>query len=79
MVASTVAGISPWYRGRNVSLLSIGQKGRFVHVKMLKRKAGMKLDRNKIKNKKNRNDGEPLYKQWVRVPLPITCKQSIKN
>ena len=33
-----VVGISPFYRGRNGSLLSIGQKGRFLRVKMLKRK-----------------------------------------
>ena len=39
----------------------------------------MKLDRSKIKNKKKRNDGEPLYKQWVRVSLPITCKQLLET
>ena len=30
MVASSVAGISPYYRGRNGSLPSIGRKGRFL-------------------------------------------------
>ena len=35
---SPVVGISPCYRGRNGSLLSIGQKGRLLLVKMLKRK-----------------------------------------
>ena len=39
----------------------------------------MKLDRNKIKNRKKRNDGEPLCKQWVRVPLPITYKQLLET
>ena len=74
MVASSATRISPGYKGGNGSLLSIGQKGRFLLVKMIKRKAGMKLDRNIIKNRKNRNDGEPLCKQWVWILLPINCK-----
>ena len=45
----------------------------------MERKVGMKLDRNKIKNRKNRNDGEPLCKQWVKVLLPITCKQLLET
>ena len=32
MVAGSVAGISPCYRGRNGPLLSIGHKGRFLRV-----------------------------------------------
>ena len=39
----------------------------------------IKLDKNKVKNRKKRNDGEPLNKQWVRVPLPITCKQLLET
>ena len=31
-----VTGISPYYRGRNGPLLSIGQKGRFLLGKILK-------------------------------------------
>ena len=34
--SSSVAGISPCYKGRNGSLLSIGYKGRFLLVEMLK-------------------------------------------
>ena len=50
MVASFVAGISPCYRGRNGSLLSIGQKGTFMCVEMLKIKMEWKesKDRKKI-------------------------------
>ena len=40
-------------------------------------KVEIKLDINKIKNKKKRNDGEPLCEQWVRVSLQITYKQSL--
>ena len=32
MVTSSVAGIYPSYKGSNGSLLSIGQKGRFLRV-----------------------------------------------
>ena len=46
MVASFVAGISPCYRGRNGSLMSIGQKGRFMHVE----NAVKKSDREERKN-----------------------------
>ena len=42
MVASSVAGISPCYRGMNGSLLSIGQKGRFLRVENAERKAEQK-------------------------------------
>ena len=38
MVASSVAGISPCYRGRNGSLMSIGDKGRFLGVENSERK-----------------------------------------
>ena len=31
-IVPAVIGISPYYRGRNGSLLSIGQKGRFLLV-----------------------------------------------
>ena len=47
MVASSVARISPYYRGRNGPLLSIGQKGRFLRVKMLKRKQNGQKAKNK--------------------------------
>ena len=51
-----VAGISPCYRCRNGSLLSIGQKGRFLLGKRLKGKWN-------VKNINKSKDGEPLYKQ----------------
>ena len=39
MVVSSVVGISPCYRGRNGSFLSIGQKGRFLHVENVVKKS----------------------------------------
>ena len=42
MVASSVARISPYYRGRNGSLMSIGHKGRFMlMVKMQNNETGI--------------------------------------
>ena len=38
MVTSSIAGISPCYRGRNGSLPSIGHKGRFLRVENAERK-----------------------------------------
>ena len=38
VLISIVAGISPCYRGKNGSLLSIGQKGRFLRVENAERK-----------------------------------------
>ena len=58
MVAGSVAGISPYYRGRNGSLLSIGHKSRFLHVENVEKKLNIK----KAKNKKEYGR-EPLYKQ----------------
>ena len=58
MVAKFVAGISPCYKGRNGSLLSIGQKGKFLRVENAERK----WNRQKEKNEKE-NGHEPLFKQ----------------
>ena len=55
--AWTVVGISPCYRGRNGSLMSIGQKGRFLHVENIERKQ----NGQKAKNKKEYGR-EPLRK-----------------
>ena len=48
MVASSVAGISPCYRGRNGSLISIGQKGRFLSVENAVKKLEL-TEKKKIK------------------------------
>ena len=63
MVASSVAGISPCYSGRNGSLLSIGQKGRFPRVEMQKRK------QNRKKSKEQ--------KEMVVSPSAIKVKASL--
>ena len=44
-------------------------------VKMLKRKEGMKLDSNE--NKDGREIWRTPMQTKVRVPIPITCKQSL--
>ena len=62
-----VAGIYPYYRGRNGSLLSIGQKGRFLHVERIKIKMECKWIETKLRTERRKwrndgNNGEPLYK-----------------
>ena len=68
-----VAGISPYYKGRNGSLLSIGQKGRFLHVENVERK----WNRQKAENEEE-NGREPFCKQGQGFAL-ATCKQLLSK
>ena len=61
MVASSVAGISPYYRGRNGSLLPIGKKGRFLLVgKCRKIKHNVIRQNNKLSYEQKGENGEAM-------------------
>ena len=51
MVASYVARIYPWYRGRNGSLMPIGNKGRFMLMVNAENKTETKMTEQNIKLK----------------------------